>query len=61
MAATSFPSLVMSELVTAPSVLPAADLGALSEAALIIVLYIIAFVLIAVYRLLKSDVAKKTG
>ena len=60
-AATSFPSLVMSELVTASSVLPAADLGALSQAALIIALYTIAFVLIAVYRLLKSDVAKKTA
>jgi ABC-2 type transport system permease protein len=60
-AATSFPSLVMSELVTEPSVLSAADTGALLEAALIIALYAIAFILIAAYRLLKSDVTKKTG
>jgi ABC-2 type transport system permease protein len=60
-AATSFPSLLMSELVTAPSLLPAADTEALFQAALIIALYAIVFMLIAVYRLLKSDVTKKTG
>jgi ABC-2 type transport system permease protein len=60
-AATTLPSLVMSELVTESSVLPAADTGALLEAALIIALYAIAFILIAAYRLLKSDVTKKTG
>jgi hypothetical protein len=51
----------MSEVVTESSVLSAADTGALFEAALIIALYAIAFILIAAYRLLKSDVTKKTG
>jgi ABC-2 type transport system permease protein len=59
-AATNFPSLVMSELVTASSVLPAGDLGALAQASLIIAVYAIVFTLIAAYRLLKSDVTKKT-
>jgi len=59
-AATNFPSLVMSELVTASSVLPAGDLGALAQASLIIAVYAIVFTLIATYRLLKSDVTKKT-
>ncbi len=59
-AATNFPSLVMSELVTASSVLPAVDLGALAQASLIIAVYAIVFTLIAAYRLLKSDVTKKT-
>jgi ABC-2 type transport system permease protein len=60
-AATSFPSLLISELVTEPSVLSAADTGALFQATLIIALYAIVFMLIAAYRLLKSDVTKKTG
>jgi ABC-2 type transport system permease protein len=59
-AATNFPSLVMSELITASSVLPAGDLGALAQASLIIAVYAIVFTLIAAYRLLKSDVTKKT-
>ena len=60
-AATSFPSLVMSELITASSVLPAGDLGALAQASLIIAVYAIVFTIIAAYRLLKSDVTKKTS
>ena len=59
-AAMNFPSLVMSELITASSVLPAGDLGALAQASLIIAVYATVFTLIAAYRLLKSDVAKKT-
>ena len=59
-AATNFPSLVMSELITAPNVLPAGDLGALAQASLIIAVYAIVFTIIAAYRLLKSDVTKKT-
>jgi ABC-2 type transport system permease protein len=60
-AATSFPSLVMSEFVTEPSILSAADTTALLQAALIIALYAIMLILIAAYRFLKSDVTKKTG
>jgi ABC-2 type transport system permease protein len=60
-AATSFPSLLMSELVADTSVLPAADTVALLQAALIIALYAIVSILIAAYRLVKSDVTKKTG
>ena len=60
-AATNFPSLVMGELITASSVLPAGDLGALAQASLIIAVYAIVFTLIAAYRLLKSDVTKKTA
>ena len=59
-AATEFPSLVMSELITGSSVLPPRDLGALGQASLIIAVYAILFTLIAAYRLLKSDVTKKT-
>jgi ABC-2 type transport system permease protein len=60
-AATGFPSFVMSELITAPgAVLPAGDLEALYQAALIIAVYAIVSILIATFRLLKSDVAKKT-
>jgi ABC-2 type transport system permease protein len=59
-AATSFPSLVMSELITGSSVLPPSDLWALAQASLIIAVYAIVFTLIAAYRLLKSDVTKKT-
>ena len=58
-AATNFPTLVISELMTASSV-PAGDLGALAQASLIIAVYAIVFTLIAAYRLLKSDVTKKT-
>ena len=61
-AATSFPSFLMSELITAPStVLPASDLEALYQAAMIIAVYAIIFIVIAAYRLLKSDVTKRTA
>ena len=61
-AATSFPSLLMSGLITAPStVLSASDLEALYQAAMIIAVYAIIFIAIAAYRLLKSDVTKKTA
>jgi ABC-2 type transport system permease protein len=61
-AATSFPSLLMSELITAPgTVLPVADLEALYQSAIIIAVYAVIFIVIAAYRLLKSDVTKKTG
>ena len=61
-AATSFPSLLMSELITTPStVLSAGDLEALYQAAMIIAVYAIIFIVIAAYRLLKSDVTKKTA
>jgi hypothetical protein len=59
-AATSFPGFLMSELITARNtVLPPVDTGALYEAALIVAVYAIIFVIIAAYRLLKSDVTKK--
>lgn len=61
-AATSFPSLLMSELITTPStVLSVADREALYQAAMIIAVYAIIFIAIAAYRLLKSDVTKKTA
>jgi ABC-2 type transport system permease protein len=61
-AASSFPSLLLSELITAPSSgLSAADLGALYQATIIIAAYAIIFVAISAFRLLKSDVSKKTG
>lgn len=61
-AATSFPSLLMSELITTPStVLSAGDREALYQAAMIIAVYAIIFIAIAAYRLLKSDVTKKTA
>ena len=61
-AATSFPSLLMSELITAPrTVLPVADSEALYQAAIIIAVYAVIFIVIAAYRLLKSDVTKKTA
>ena len=60
-AATNLPLLLMSELITAPNTfLPAVDTEALYEAALIVAVYAIVFVIIAAYRLLKSDVTKKT-
>jgi len=61
-AATSFPSLLMSELITAPrAVLPVADSEALYQASIIIAVYAVIFIVIAAYRLLKSDVTKKTA
>lgn len=61
-AATSFPSLLMSELIATPStMLSVADLEALYQAAMIIAVYAIIFIVIAAYRLLKSDVTKKTA
>jgi ABC-2 type transport system permease protein len=61
-AATSFPSLLMSELITAPrTLLPGADSEALYQAAIIIAVYAVIFIVIAAYRLLKSDVTKKTA
>jgi ABC-2 type transport system permease protein len=61
-AATSFPSLLMSELITAPrTLLPVADSEALYQAAIIIAVYAVIFIVIAAYRLLKSDVTKKTA
>jgi ABC-2 type transport system permease protein len=61
-AATSFPSLLMSELMTAPrTLLPRADSEALYQAAIIIAVYAVIFIVIAAYRLLKSDVTKKTA
>ena len=61
-AATSFPSLLMSELITAPrTLLPVADSEALYQAAVIIAVYAVIFIVIAAYRLLKSDVTKKTA
>jgi len=60
-AAGNFPSLLLSEVMTAPGVLPSADPTALYEAALIIAAYAIIFTVIAAFRLLKSDVTKKTA
>jgi len=61
-AATSFPSFLMSELITAPSTaLPVADPETLYLATTIIAVYTIIFLLIAAYRLLKTDVTKKTA
>jgi ABC-2 type transport system permease protein len=57
-AATNFPSLLMSELITG---FGTADPEALLQAAIIIAVYAVIFILIAAYRLLKSDVSKKTG
>jgi ABC-2 type transport system permease protein len=57
-AATNFPSLLMSELITGYGT---ADTNALVQASIIIVVYAIIFILIAAYRLVKSDVTKKTG
>jgi ABC-2 type transport system permease protein len=60
-AAGGFPSLLLSGLITAPNtILPASDTEALYEATLIIMVYVIVFVIIAVLRLLKSDITKKT-
>ena len=61
-AATSFPSLLMSELITAPrTLLPVADSEALYQAAIIIAVYAVIFIVITAYRLLKSDVTKRTA
>jgi ABC-2 type transport system permease protein len=60
-AATDFPSLLLSQLINLYNLpLPSPDLGALYEAALIIAVYTIVFIIIAAYRLLKSDVTKRT-
>jgi ABC-2 type transport system permease protein len=60
-AATGFPSLLLSQLINLYNLpLPSPDLGALYEAALIIAVYTIVFIIIAAYRLLKSDVTKRT-
>jgi ABC-type transport system involved in multi-copper enzyme maturation permease subunit len=60
-AATGFPSLLLSQLINLYNMpLPSPDLGALYEAALIIAVYTIVFIIIAAYRLLKSDVTKRT-
>jgi len=61
-AATNFPSFLMSKLITVPStVFSVGDLGDLYQAALIIAVYTIVFIVIAAFRLLKSDVTKKAG
>jgi ABC-2 type transport system permease protein len=61
-AATNFPTFLLSKLITTSStVLSAGDLEDLYLAALIIAVYAIVFILITAYRLLKSDVTKKTG
>jgi ABC-2 type transport system permease protein len=57
-AASNFPSLVMSKLVTGYGT---ADTNALVQASIIIAVYAIIFILIAAYRLVNSDVTKKTG
>jgi len=60
-AATDFPSLLLSQLINLYNMpLPSPDLGAFYEAALIITVYAIVFIIIAAYRLLKSDVTKRT-
>jgi ABC-2 type transport system permease protein len=60
-AATDFPSLLLSQLINLYSMpLPSPDLGAFYEAALIITVYAIVFIIIAAFRLLKSDVTKRT-
>ena len=60
-AATGFPSLLLSELINlVSSPLPSPDLEAVYEAALIIAVYAIVFIIIAAYRLVKSDVTKRT-
>jgi ABC-2 type transport system permease protein len=59
-AATSFPGLLMSELISASNTgLPAVDTEALYEAALIVAVYAVIFIIIAALRLLRSDVTKK--
>jgi ABC-2 type transport system permease protein len=60
-AATSFPQLLLSALINGSTVLAEADLVALYQAAIIIAVYAIIFIMISVFRLLKSDVSKKTG
>jgi ABC-2 type transport system permease protein len=61
-ATSNFPSFVLSHVITAPAtVLPRADLGDLYQSALAIAVYTVVFIVIAAFRLLKSDVSKKTG
>jgi ABC-2 type transport system permease protein len=57
-AAMSFPLLLMNQLVTGSGT---ADTNALVQASIIILVYAIIFILIAAYRLVNSDVSKKTG
>jgi ABC-2 type transport system permease protein len=57
-ASTSFPSLLMSQLITGFGM---SDSNALVESAVIVAVYAIIFILIAAYRLVNSDVSKKTG
>jgi ABC-2 type transport system permease protein len=57
-AATNFPSLLMYQLIPGYGT---PDTDALVQASIIIVVYAIIFILIAAYRLVKSDVTKKTG
>jgi ABC-2 type transport system permease protein len=60
--ALGFPQFLMSRLVTAPSTLFAGSaLESLYQAAVIIAVYAVIFTVIAAYRLVKSDVTKKTG
>jgi ABC-2 type transport system permease protein len=60
-AATGFPSFLLGRLIIATNTgLTNVDTVALYEAALIIAVYAIVFVIIAALRLLKSDVTKKT-
>jgi len=60
-AVASFPGLLMSELIPPLSSngLPAVDTEGLYEAALIVAVYALVFIIIAAIRLLKSDVTKK--
>jgi len=57
-AATNFPSLLMDQLIIG---FGTTDTNALVQASIIIVVYAIIFFLIAAYRLVNSDVSKKTG
>jgi ABC-type transport system involved in multi-copper enzyme maturation permease subunit len=61
-AASSLTGLLMSEVITPLSSngLPPVDTEALYEAALIVAVYAVVFVIIAAIRLIKSDVTKKT-
>jgi ABC-2 type transport system permease protein len=60
-AAILFPSFLLGRLITAENAgLTTVDIGGLYEAALIIAVYAMVFVVIAALRLLKSDVTKKT-
>jgi ABC-2 type transport system permease protein len=60
-ASGNFPQFVLAEFMTAPSVLPKADSAALYQAVVIIAVYAIVLTTIATYRLLRSDVTKKSA